>query len=99
MRFLGSAGEQSGKITSNEKTKEVSWEIARMPVTTSMVSAAFKIGVTPDPSHLGQLIGLLGITRAEAFDTISQIQFSTDAPSVSSNLDGDPSGGGKGVVQ
>lgn len=99
VRFLGDASQQAGKIISSEATKEVSWKIARMPVTAPELSATFKIAVTPDTNHLGQLMGLLGITRVEAFDTISQIQFSTDAPSVSSNLDADPSGRGKGVVQ
>ncbi|MDO8505749.1 MAG: hypothetical protein Q7S48_04190 [bacterium] len=99
VRFITGTSEQAGKISSNEKTKEVLWEISRMPVTTSEIGATFKIAVTPEAGDLGQLIGLVGITRAEAFDTISQIQFSTDAPSVSSNLDGDPFGRGKGVVQ
>lgn len=99
MRFLGNTTQQAGKITFNEAAKEVSWTIARLPVTTPELNATFKIAVNPEPKDQGQLLGLLGITRAEAFDTISQVQFSTDAPSVSSNLDADPIGRGKGVVQ
>ena len=98
VRFVGATSAQTGKIIANEKTGEVSWEIARMPVTTPEMTATFKVAIKPEAKDLGQLLGLLGITRVEAFDTISQIQFSTDAPSVSSNLDGDPSGHGKGVV-
>lgn len=99
IRFVETSQLQSGKITFNETSREVRFEISRMPVTTQEINAQFKVAATPKESDRGQLILLLGVSRVEALDTIAQVTFSTDAPSVSSSLESDPSGRGKGVVQ
>lgn len=90
---------QAGKILFNETTREVRWEIPRLPITTPEISAQFEIGAIPSATDQGKLISLIGVARAEALDTIAQTTFSTDAPMLSSNLDADPFGKGKGVVQ
>ena len=108
VRFAGAAagqatpmavGGQTGKVRFNETTREVRFEIPRLPVTESEASIAFKVAVRPDATDRGQLMALLGVSRVEALDTIAQITFSADAPPVSTALEGDPTARGKGVVQ
>lgn len=99
VRFLGTAPNQAGKISINETTREVRFELPRLPVTEASISAAFKVAVVPSETDRGQLVSLLGVSRVEATDAITQITFSTDAHSLSSALEADPSGRGKGVVQ
>lgn len=98
-RWIGNTETASGKIYFNEVTREINWEIPRLPVTVTELSANFDIGITPIESDRGKLILLLGIARASALDTIAQVNFSTDAPSISSSLDLDPLAKGKGVVE
>ncbi len=90
---------ESGTIAFNPVTREVRWQIPRMPVSTPELNAAFEVSITPTAEQRGNLLLLLGVTRVEAQDTIVQAPFSTDAPSVSSSLDSDPFARGKGVVQ
>lgn len=88
-----------GTISFNAATREVRWAIPRLPITTSEASVTFEVSATPKENQRGQLMLLLGVTRAEAQDVITGVTFSSDAPSLSSALDADPQGRGKGVVQ
>lgn len=88
----------SGTISFNPTTREVRWEIPRMPISIPELNASFEVAVTPTEDQRGSLLLLLGVTRVEVQDTIVQAPFSTDAPSISSSLDSDPFARGKGVV-
>lgn len=90
---------QTGKLSYNPDNREIRWEIERLPITQTEASAQFEVSVTPNAENQSNLLLLLGVTRAQALDTISQINFSSDAPSVSSSLETDPLGKGKGVVE
>lgn len=89
----------SGTIAFNPTTREVRWEIPRMPISIPELNASFEVAVTPTEAQRGNLLLLLGVTRVEVQDTIVQAPFSTDTPSISSSLDSDPFARGKGVVQ
>lgn len=99
VRWTGATRVSAGKLTFNDQTREVRFEIPRMTIATGDLTAQFEVGATPQESDRGQLLLLLGVSRVEALDTIAQVTFSADAPSVSSLLESDPSGRGKGVVQ
>lgn len=90
---------QGGRLTFDETKREVRFEIARLPVTTPELTAQFKVGATPQENDRGGLVLLLNVARVEALDTISQVTFSTDTPPLSSSLEADPQGRGKGVVE
>lgn len=97
--YQGGATASLGRIEYAQGASEVRWEIPRLPVTTPEASASFQVAVRPVENDKGQLIPLLGVTRVEALDTIAQVRFSADAPLLSSALDSDPFGRGKGVVE
>ena len=99
VRFIAPGEIKSGRLQFDESSREVRFEIPRMPVTTPELTGGFMIGVTPTAQDQGKLIPLMGVIRAEAFDSISQVNFSADSPPVSSILDADPVGNGKGVIQ
>lgn len=90
---------QAGRLSFDEEAREVRWEIPRLPVTTPEISAQFEVKTTPTEEDRGKLLLLLNVARAEARDAITQTIFSSDAPAVSSSLEADPFGRGKGVVE
>ena len=97
--WVGNTEVTGGRLEWNEGTREARWEIPRMTVGTREHAAQFDIAVTPASEDQGGLLTLIGITRVEALDTISQITFSRSIPPITSALDADPFGKGKGVVE
>lgn len=99
VHFGSAVSTQWGRLNYQDAVREVRWEIPRLPVTVQDASVSFTIIAQPTAADQGKLIALLGVTRVEALDTITQVRFSADTPSLSSGLEADPYGKGKGVVQ
>ncbi|GEM_PF-6844002 len=99
VNFGSAASTQWGRLNYQEAVREVRWEIPRLPVTVHEASVSFTIVAHPTAADQGKLIALAGVTRVEALDTITQVRFSADTQSLSSGLEQDPYGKGKGVVQ
>ena len=99
MQWTNNYAATVGTLRFADATREVRWEIPRLTITAAAARAAFKVAVTPTEAQLGQLLPLLGVSRAEATDAITQVDFTVDAPSVSTALETDPLAKGKGVVQ
>lgn len=88
----------AGEIKFDEKTREVAWTLNRMPVDVKELGVNFEVAVTPTESDKGKFLTLLLNTNLQATDKVTGGTISKNFEALTSNLDGDPSAEGKGIV-
>jgi len=74
----------------NERTKQVTWTIDRIPAATGVLSkpleAIFQIEATPDITKLGKYQTLIQDTYIQALDEFTSLKISDTAPAVTTRL-------------
>ncbi len=74
----------------NERTKQVTWTIDRIPAATGVLSksleAIFQIEATPDVTKLGKYQTLIQDTYIQALDEFTSLKISDTAPAVTTRL-------------
>lgn len=90
---------QAGEIKFDEATREVSWTLNRMPVDVKNLGANFEVTITPAESDKGKLITLISGTKLQATDKSTGGTIAKSGGNLTTNLDGDISAAGKGVVK
>ncbi len=88
-----------GAIEYDDATRSVSWVIDRMSATQPVLTADFTVSITPAATYAQKLITLTGDSGVTAKDMINNSSVSLKRPSLTTNLDFDPVGKGKGLVQ
>jgi len=78
----------------NERTKEVIWEIQKVPAGVGSVSSLyeliFQIGLTPSVNQVGESPVLINESSAEGKDTFTQVILDSSARSVTTTIPDDP---------
>lgn len=89
-----------GVMEYNNEDRTVTWRIATIPPQKSFeeINAWFDVSVIPKESDIGKLIPLIQTTKISAIDTVTRTPISDIARGVTSNLEDDPFGGGRGLV-
>lgn len=90
-----------GDATYDAKTRTVSWTISRIPAgkTSEDVNVWFDIAVTPTAAQANRIILLTTETTLAAKDSKTGAPISKFTRGSTSNLDDDPFGGGRGLVE
>ncbi len=91
---------KAGSISYDSATREVTWTINRIPPNKGMddLNLWFDVAVTPTASQVRKLLILTGQTEMAATDKETSSPITKTAQSVTSNLEDDPNGSGKGLV-
>ncbi len=89
-----------GSISYNPSSNEVVWEIGRIPSGKSFdeINLWFDISVTPTKQQAKKLLILIDQTQFSALDKITDSPIAKSGKAVTSNLEDDPIGGGRGLV-
>ncbi|MBD3300437.1 MAG: hypothetical protein GF347_03735 [Candidatus Moranbacteria bacterium] len=73
---------ENEKISFNDRTKEVIWEVGKLPAFTGTQLEArevvFQISLTPEEHHLGQTLNLTGQSNLTAKDVFTQKEYLLD---------------------
>ncbi len=99
-KFLAS----TGQLTYDHETRQVTWTIPALPPrAASAVAAAdadawFDLAVTPQPGQVGKLLLLASESNLTATDAATGATIVGLQRSITSNLEDDPFGGGRGLV-
>lgn len=89
----------AGDIKFDEATREILWTLNKIPTDVKSVGVNFEVTVTPTAADKGKLLTLLLSTNLAATDKSTGGTISKTNDALTSNLDGDPSAEGKGVVK
>ncbi|MFA6254619.1 MAG: hypothetical protein WC675_01130 [Patescibacteria group bacterium] len=95
-KFLAKAGE----ISYSAKDRKISWQINRIPPDKGFneINAWFDVSVTPTQQQVRKLLILTDQTYFKATDQSTDSEINKTGKSVTSNLEDDPIGGGRGLV-
>jgi hypothetical protein len=88
-----------GNINFNSDTREVVWQIGRLPVTTFDPSAEFNVSITPTEADRNKIMVILPGSRATALDTVSNTSLEYTSKAKTTKLEDDEIGANDGMVQ
>lgn len=88
----------TGDLTTN-KNNEVVWQISGIPSSVHEATATFSISLTPSSSDAGKILTLLQEGALTATDTQTKGLINLTVSGVTTDLDSDPLGKGKGLIQ
>ncbi len=99
--WVGKQYASAGDLAVDEKTREVTWTVSRIPPgkTGDDVNVWFDIGLTPTAAQAGRVILLTAETNLAAKDAKTKSQITKFKRGSTTNLDDDPIGGGRGLVE
>lgn len=91
----------AGDLAVDEQTRQVTWTVSRIPPgkTGDDVNVWFDIGLTPTAAQAGRVILLTAETNLTAKDAKTKSQITKFKRGSTTNLDDDPIGGGRGLVE
>lgn len=91
---------KAGEISYSAKDKKIIWKISRIPTNKSFadVNVWFDISVTPTKQQVKKLLILTDQTSLVATDKSTDSIITKTGKAVTSNLEDDPIGGGRGLV-
>jgi hypothetical protein len=94
------AGENlsTGNIIKNQNN-EIVWQIARIPASVTQATADFSISLTPQTQDVGKILSILQEGTLTATDAQTNGQITITFPGQTTNLDSDPLGKGKGLIE
>lgn len=87
-----------GDITYNSSTREITWQLNRLPTSLKEVEGDFEIAFTPTSDHVGKIIILMPTTKLTATDSETDGQIAKTVNAISTDLVSDPNAQGKGIV-
>ncbi|MFA5189005.1 MAG: hypothetical protein WC460_06635 [Patescibacteria group bacterium] len=77
---------------------EIIWQISGMPATIDKATAEFDISITPQAGDVGKILTLLPEITLTATDAQTKGQLLNTLSGITTNLDSDPLGKGKGLI-
>lgn len=89
----------AGEISYTEATREVRWQLNRLPADITEATADFDLVLTPANLDAGRFAQLLGETRLEATDADINEPLLLIRPALTTDLQNDEGAKGKGVVR
>lgn len=95
-KFLASAGE----IIYNPQDQTVTWKMVKIPPNKTFddINGWFDVSITPKSDQEGNLVLLVTETNLSAKDSVTKSTISHFGLSITTNLEDDPFGGGRGLV-
>lgn len=89
----------AGTLTFDDTGRQATWRLNRMPTSVGSVVVSFDVELTPEAEDIGKILDLTGDNRLEAFDKdVNAVILKTAGP-VGTDLIGDDTAAGKGVVK
>lgn len=87
-----------GTLSYNPTTRQVRWQISKLPKDIKQAQAWFDVAITPKASDAGKFMKLANQTTLEATDLATQTQTNSSLPVITTELPQDEFADGKGVV-
>lgn len=87
-----------GALTFNSTTRQVRWQISKLPTDIKNMQAWFDISITPKSQDVGKFMKLTNQTALEAVDTVTKAEVNTSLPVLTTELPTDSFAKGKGTV-
>lgn len=98
INYEGRENYSTGNIFKNQNN-EIVWQIARIPNTVNEATAQFDISLTPRSEDVLKILTLIQGINLIATDNQTKGQITLSSPGLTTNLDTDPLGKGKGLIQ
>lgn len=89
----------AGTLTFDDTGRQAVWRLNKMPTTVNSLTVSFDVELTPEAEDIGKIMDLTGDNRLEAFDSAVNAVILKTAPPVGTDLVGDDTAAGKGVVK
>ncbi|HCC23354.1 TPA: hypothetical protein DF272_04250 [Candidatus Falkowbacteria bacterium] len=89
----------AGEVKYTPIDRIVTWTINRLPVSAESASITFKVDLKPSANDVGKLLKLLEYTNIRATDTVTNDTITQTYGIITTNLESDQFGIGKGIVQ
>jgi len=97
VHFENNQNISTGTLFENQQN-EVVWQISSIPTSINQATASFDISITPKNEDVGKILTLLPEITAIATDSQTQGKITISIPGITTNLDNDPLGKGKGLI-
>ena len=88
-----------GTLDYNEATREITWNIGRLPSTVMSVKSEFGIQITPTEADKNRIMVLLPGSSFKAVDTITKAELSNTTKAQTTQLEADEIGRNDGLVK
>ncbi|MCX6739978.1 MAG: hypothetical protein NTZ49_01985 [Candidatus Parcubacteria bacterium] len=95
--YEGNNNLSAGTLIKNG-SNELVWQISRVPVSVNEVTAEFEISLTPKSNDVQKVLTLMQDIYLKATDNQTKGELLLNAPGITTNLDTDPLGKGKGLI-
>ncbi|MCU0679007.1 MAG: hypothetical protein MUC28_00985 [Planctomycetes bacterium] len=89
----------AGTINYDSLSRQVSWEIGRLPVTVTDAEAEFSLKITPVEADRNKIIVLLPGSKAQAIDSETKSALEVTTKAETTRLDDDDIAQGDGIVE
>lgn len=99
VKATGNQHAEAGALTFDSTGRQVTWRLNRMPTSVKSIVVTFDVELQPEAEDIGKLLDLTGDNRLEAFDKDVNAVILKTAPAVGTDLVGDDTATGKGVVK
>lgn len=90
---------EAGELKFDEATREISWTLNRIPLDIKELGVNFEITITPSEADKGKLVTLISGSTLQVTDKSTGGTISKTGGTLTTNLDGDPTSEGKGIVK
>jgi len=98
VNFENNQNLSTGDLLKNQQN-EIIWRISGIPTSVTKATAEFDISITPKLADVHKILTLLADTTITALDAQTNGQITITASGLTTNLDTDPLGKNKGLVQ
>jgi len=96
--FAGQEKISTGELFIKDNNQLV-WQISRIPTSIDKANAEFSISIQPTSADIDKILTLLAEINLQATDAITNGKINKNYQGITTNLDTDPLGKGKGLVQ
>jgi len=96
--YEGKENFSTGNLFKNP-SNEIVWQISRVPTSIKEVTADFEISLTPRPEDAHKILTLIQEITVIATDAQTKGQIDLSASGITTNLESDPLGQGRGLIQ
>ncbi|MBI4713574.1 DUF11 domain-containing protein [Candidatus Uhrbacteria bacterium] len=87
-----------GTLIFNSTTRQVRWQISKLPIEIKNAQAWFDVSITPKSQDVGKFVKLSNQTTLEAIDSITKTEMNSSLPVLTTELSNDEFANGKGIV-
>ncbi len=96
--YEGKENFSTGNLFKNP-SNEIVWQISRVPTSIKEATADFEISLTPRPEDAHKILTLIQEITVKATDAQTKGQINLSASGITTNLESDPLGQGRGLIQ